>query len=179
MEQASGPAAGDENLFTNKSMEVQFDPRGFAGHMPLDDLEQYGQVRAREIQERRQRRRVADEKASVDDKLKTVWAPRLWLQVRQEMQQLVSAINDALGEPVLECDQVNSELVILRVAEMPSNLSAAFDPSLGKIILTLDDHLDTYTLEVVRGEVKLKAVGYFSPVQVAKMLVDKAASMVL
>ena len=145
----------------------------------LTTLEQYGQVKAHEIQERRQRRRIADEKASVDGKLKTVWAPRLWLQVRQEMQQLVRAINDALDEPVLECDEVNAELVIIRLADMPSNLSAAFDPSVGKIILTLDDHLDTYTLEVIRGEVKLKAVGYFSPVQVAKMLVDKAASMVL
>jgi hypothetical protein len=147
--------------------------------MPIDDVEQYGQVRAHEIQERRQRRRIADEKASVDDKLKTVWAPRLWQQVREEMQQLVGAINEALGEQVLEYDEVNHELVILRVADTPSNLSAAFDPSVGKIILTLDDHLDTYTLEVVRGEVKLKAVGYFSPLQVAKMLVDKAASMVL
>lgn len=147
--------------------------------MPLDDLEQYGQVKAHEIQERRQRRRIADEKILVDGKLKTVWAPRLWQQVRQEMQHLVHSVNDALGEPVLECDEVNSELVIIRVADTPSNLSAAFDPGVGKIILTLDDHLDTYTLEVVRGEVKLKAVGYFSPVQVAKMLVDKAASMVL
>jgi hypothetical protein len=147
--------------------------------MSTDDVEQYGQTKAHEIQERRQRRRIADERASVDGRLKTVWAPKLWQQVRQEMQQLVQAVNDALGEPVLECDEVNSELVIIRIAETPSNLSAAFDPSVGKIILTLDDHLDTYTLEVIRGEVKLKAVGYFSPRQVAKMLVDKAASMVL
>src|SRR5271170_4498922 len=100
--------------------------------MALDDVEQYGQVRAHEIQERRQRRRIADEKASVDDKLKTVWAPKLWLQVRDEMHHLVGAINEALGEQVLQYDEVNQELVILRVADTPSNLSAAFDPSVGK-----------------------------------------------
>jgi hypothetical protein len=147
--------------------------------MPLDDVEQYGQVKAYEIHERRQRQRIADEKASVDGKLKTLWAPRLWQQVREEIHQLVQSVNDALGETVLECDEANSELVIIRVADTDSNLSAAFDPSVGKVILTLDDHLETYTLEVVRGEVKLKAVGYFSPRQVAKMLVDKAASIVL
>lgn len=147
--------------------------------MPLDDLEQYGQVKAHEIQERRQRQRIADEKASVDGKLKTLWAPKIWQQVREEIQQLVHAVNDALGEVVLEYDGANSEMVIVKLLDRVSNLSAAFEPSVGKIILTLDDHRDTYTLEVVRGDVKLKAVGYFSPRQVAKMLVDKAASMVL
>jgi len=147
--------------------------------MPLDDLEQYGQGKAREIQERRQRQRIADEKASVDDKLKTLWAPRIWQQVREEIQLLVQSVNDALGEVALECDEPNSEVVVVKLLDRDSNLSAAFDPSVGKIILTLDDHRDTYTLEVVRGDVKLKAVGYFSPRQVAKMLVDKAASMVL
>jgi hypothetical protein len=147
--------------------------------MPLDDIEQYGKVKAHEIHERRQRRRIDDEKASVDDRLKTLWAPRLWQQLREEIEVLVQSINHALGEAVLECDEVNPELVVLRVADMDSNLSVAFDPNTEKIVLTLNDHLDTYTLEVVKGEVKLKAVGYFSPRQVAKMLVDKGASMVL
>ena len=147
--------------------------------MPLDDLEQYGQVKAREIQERRQRQRIADEKASVDDRLKTLWAPKIWQQVREEIQLLLQSVNDALGEGVLEYDEPNSEVVVVKLLDRDSNLSAAFDPSVGKVILTLDDHRDTYTLEVVRGDVKLKAVGYFSPRQVAKMLVDKAASMVL
>ncbi len=147
--------------------------------MPLNDVEQYGQVKAREIQERRQRRRIDDEKASVDGRMKTLWAPRLWQQVREEIEHLVQSINDALGETAVEYDEVNTELVVLNVVDTPSNLSAAFDPSAEKIVLTLNDHLDSYILEVVKGEVKLKAVGYLSPRQVAKMLVDKAASMVL
>ena len=147
--------------------------------MPLDDVVQYGQTKAQEIQERRQRRRIADEKASVDGRLKTIWAPKIWEQVCEEITQLVQSINDALGEDALQCDEDSAGMVIIRLADIPSNLSATFDPSAGRFILTLNDHLETFNLEVVRGEVKLKAVGYFSPRQLAKMLVDKAASMVL
>ena len=88
-------------------------------------------------------------------------------------------MNEALGEPALECEEVSPEIVVVNIAGVPSNLSVAFDVKSARFVLTLNDHLETYTLEVVRGEVKLKAVGYFSPRQVAKMLVDKAASMVL
>jgi hypothetical protein len=147
--------------------------------MPPDDLDHYGLAKAQEIQERRQRRRVADEKASVDGKLKILWAPRLWQQTRAEIKQLVLSINNALGETALECDEARPEIMIIKTPTIASNLSASFDAPTGRIILTLDDHLETYNLEVVRGEVKLKAVGYFSPRQVAKMLVDKAASIVL
>ena len=147
--------------------------------MPLDDVVQYGQTKAQEIQERRQRRRIADEKASVDGRLKTIWAPKIWEQVCEEITQLVQSINDALGEDALQCDEDSAGMVTIRLADIPSNLSATFDPSAGRFILTLNDHLETFNLEVVRGEVKLKAVGYFSPRQLAKMLVDKAASMVL
>jgi len=147
--------------------------------MSQEDIAQYGQAKAQEIQERRQRRRIADEKASVDGKLKILWAPRLWQQIRGEIRQLAQAVNEALGETALECDETTPEMVVIKLADTPSNLSASFDFNSGKFILTLNDHLETYNLEVVRGEVKLKAVGYFSPRQVAKMLVDKAASMVL
>jgi len=147
--------------------------------MPPDEVSQYGESKAQEIQERRQRRRVADEKASVDGKLKTLWAPRLWQQIREEITQLVQSVNDAMGETVLACEDANPELVVVNVADTQSNLSAAFDSKAVRFVLTLNDHLETYSLEVIRGEVKLKAVGYFSPRQVAKMLVDKAASMVL
>lgn len=147
--------------------------------MPLDDLQQYGLSKAQEIYERRQRRKVDTEKAAANGKLKNVWAPKLWEQTRQEIRQMVQAVNEALGEAPLVCDETREDIVIVRVARTASNLSASFDSFTGKIILALDDHLETYNLEVVRGEVKLKAVGYFSPRQVAKMLVDKAASMVL
>ena len=147
--------------------------------MPLDEVIQYGQSKAQEIQERRQRRRIADEKASVDDRLKNIWAPRLWEQIREEIRRLAQSINDAMGEDVMECDETNPGIVVINVADTPSNLSAAFESNAVRFVLTLNDHMETYNLEVVRGEVKLKAVGYFSPVQVAKMLVDKAASMVL
>jgi len=147
--------------------------------MSQEDVTQYGHSKAQEIQERRERRRVADEKASVDGKLKMMWAPRLWLEIREEMTQLAQAVNEALGEPALECEEVSPEIVVVNIAGVPSNLSVAFDVKSARFVLTLNDHLETYTLEVVRGEVKLKAVGYFSPRQVAKMLVDKAASMVL
>jgi len=147
--------------------------------MSPDDVSQYGLTKAQEIQERRQRRRIADEKASVDGKLKSIWAPRLWQQIREEITQLVQAVNNALDETALECDETGQQIVVINVANTPSNLSAAFDSSAVRFVLTLNDHLETYNLEVVRGEVKLKAVGYFSPRQVAKMLVDKAASMVL
>lgn len=147
--------------------------------MPLDDIQQYARAKAQEIHERRQRRKVESEKSAADGKLKTVWAPKLWEQTRQEIRQMVQAVNEALGEAPLSCDEARDDVVIIRVAKIPSNLSASYDSFTGKIILALDDHLETYNLEVVRGEVKLKAVGYFSPGQVAKMLVDKAASMVL
>lgn len=147
--------------------------------MPLDDLQHYGRSKAQEIQERRQRRKVESEKTAADGKLKTVWAPKLWDQTREEIRQMVQSVNEALGETPLACDEARDDVVIIRVAKIPSNLSASFDSFTGKIILALDDHMETYNLEVVRGEVKLKAVGYFSPRQVAKMLVDKATSMVL
>ena len=147
--------------------------------MAADEISQYGSTKAQEIQERRQRRRIADEKASVDDKLKTIWAPRLWVQIREEITQLVQSINGALGEPVLVCDESNPDVISIGVIDALTNLSATYDSRSAKFILTLNDHLETYHLEVIRGEVKLKAVGYFSPRQVAKMLVDKAASMVL
>jgi len=147
--------------------------------MAPDEISQYGESKAQEIQERRHRRRVADEKASVDGKLKTLWAPRLWQQVREEITQLVQSVNDAMGETVLACEEANPELVVVNVADTQSNLSAAFDSKAVRFVLTLNDHLETYNLEVIRGEVKLNAVGYFSPSQVAKMLVDKAATMVL
>lgn len=147
--------------------------------MPLDDLQHYGRSKAQEIQERRQRRKAESEKAASDGKLKTVWAPKLWQQTREEIRQMVQSVNEALGESPLACDESTDDIVIIRVAKIPSNLSASFDSFTGKIILALDDHMETYNPEAVRGEVKLKAVGYFSPGQVAKMLVDKAASMVL
>ncbi len=148
-------------------------------HMSIDELQQYGQTKAREIRERRERRKVEGEKASVESRLKAFWAPRLWEQTRETIIQRVHAINDALGELALQCNNDKPGIVVIKVAQVPAELSAAFDPSTGKITLTLDDHVVSYDLEVARGEVKLKAVGYFTPSQVAKMLVDKAASMVL
>jgi hypothetical protein len=71
------------------------------------------------------------------------------------------------------------DLIVVKVVNLTTSISAAFDVSNAKITLNLHDHAETYELEAVRGEVKLKAVGYFSPDQIAKMLVDKAASMVL
>ena len=147
--------------------------------MQIDEVLQYGQAKAQEIQERRQRRRIADEKASVDGRLKTIWAPRIWEQIREEITQLVHSINEALGEDAIVHDEDGAGMVIIRLDGVPSNLSATFDPNAGRFILTLNDHIEAFNLEVVRGEVKLKAVGYFSPRQLAKMLVDKAASMVL
>jgi anti-sigma-K factor RskA len=146
--------------------------------MRFDDL-QYGQSKAREIQDRRERRRLIDERSATDNKLKTFWAPKLWEQTRETVRQLVQAINTALGEKSLECDEVKPDMVVIKVANVASNLAASFDAATGRITLTLDDHAEGYDLEVVRGDVKLKGVGFFSPSQVAKMLVDKAASMVL
>jgi len=45
--------------------------------MSLDDLEQYGEAKAREIQARRERRKVEVEKAAGDNKLRSFWAPKL------------------------------------------------------------------------------------------------------
>lgn len=147
--------------------------------MSLDELQKYGQSKASEISQRRERRKVELEKASSDAKLKAVWAGRLWEQVLATVGQRAKAVNDALGEKALSCEAVRDDLLIVRVAQVSSNLSAAYDPSTGRVTLTLDDHTESYDLEVVKGEVKFKAVGYFSPTQVAKMLVDKAASLVL
>jgi hypothetical protein len=80
---------------------------------------------------------------------------------------------------VLTFDEARPDLVIVRVRQVTSNLSATYDPQTGRVTLSLDDHSERYDLEVTKGEVKFKAVGYFSPSQVAKMLVDKAASMVV
>ncbi len=146
--------------------------------MPADELQQYGRSKAQEIQERRKRRRLDEEKARADSKLKSVWAPKLWEQVRDEIRQRVLAINDALGEGALAWDETRAGLVVIKVARVPSNLSASYHPSNGSVTLTLNDHTETYDLEEMRGEVMFKAVGYFSAGQIAKMLVDKAAGMV-
>ncbi len=147
--------------------------------MPFDELQQYGQAKANEIVERRKARKVETEKAAGDTKLKAFWAPKLWEQMREAIEQRILAINRALGERVLLSDTSSPDMVIIRVNGAPTNLSAAYDASSGKVILSLDDHSETYELDVSRGEVKYRAVGYFSPGQVGKMLVDKAASMVL
>ena len=83
-----------------------------------------------------------------------MWAPRIWQQVRDEIKELVDAVNHALGETALESEAAKADIIVITVTGVPSHLSAAFDASTGKIILTLDDHLETYNLEVVRGEVK-------------------------
>src|SRR5215472_6853887 len=114
---------GKHNVLRISQLEYSEDRRC----MPPDEVSQYGESKAQEIQERRQRRRVADEKASVDGKLKTLWAPRLWQQIREEITQLVQSVNDAMGETVLACEDANPELVVVNVADTQSNLSAAFD----------------------------------------------------
>jgi hypothetical protein len=151
------------------------------GWFPLmpDDLQRYGQEKAKEIQIRRDRRKVEVEKASADNKLKAAWAPRLWEQVRQTIGERVKVINDALGEQALVCDASRLEWVIIRVNQVFANVSASYDPGTGKVTLNLDDHAETYDLEVVKGEVRYKEIGSFTPDQVARMLVDKAASLVL
>jgi len=146
--------------------------------MPFDDLQLYGQAKAHEIQERRNRRKIEDEKASVDRKLKAFWAPTIWEQTREAIRQRVVAINAALGESVLQIDAADAGSMTIKIAKVTANLAASYDAANGRIVLSLDDHTENYDMDVVRGEVKLKAVGYFSPSQVAKMLVDKAATMV-
>ncbi len=42
-----------------------------------DDLQRYGQDKAKEIYQRRDRRRVEVERASADNRLKAAWAPKL------------------------------------------------------------------------------------------------------
>jgi len=147
--------------------------------MPVDDIQQYGEDKAREIQQRRERRKAESARAAGDVKLKMFWAPKLWEQIRDTIDQRVHAVNGALGENVLTFDEVRPDLVIVRVIKVTSNLSATYDAQTGRVTLSLDDHSERYDLEVTKGEVKFKAVGYFSPSQVAKMLVDKAASMVV
>lgn len=144
-----------------------------------DDLQRYGQEKAKEIQQRRERRQMEMEKSDADSKLKAHWAPRLWDKVRETIGERVKVINDALGEQALTCDAARSEWVIIRVNQVFANVSAAYDPSSGKVTLNLDDHSETYDLEVFKGEVRYKEIGSFSPDQVARMLVDKAASLVL
>jgi hypothetical protein len=147
--------------------------------MALDDIQQYGEDKAREIQQRRERRKAESTRAAGDIKLKMFWAPKLWEQIRDTIDQRVHAVNGALGENVLTFDEVRPDQVIVRVSQVTSSLAATYDPQTGRVTLSLDAHTERYDLEVAKGEVKYKAVGYFSPSQVAKMLVDKAASMVV
>lgn len=144
-----------------------------------DDLLRYGQDKAKEIYQRRERRKIEVERSSADGRLKAAWAPKLWEQVRQTIGERVKAINDALGENALVCDASRSEWVIIRVNQVFANVSAAYDPTSGKVTLNLDDHSETYDLEVVKGEVRYKEIGSFTPDQLGRMLVDKAANMVL
>ena len=148
-------------------------------NMPVDEIQKYGEDKAREIQQRRERRKAEISRAAGDVKLKMFWAPKLWEQIKDTLDQRVHAVNGALGEEVLTFDEARPDLVIVRVRQVTSNLSATYDPQTGRVTLSLDDHSERYDLEVTKGEVKFKAVGYFSPSQVAKMLVDKAASMVV
>jgi hypothetical protein len=147
--------------------------------MPVDEIQKYGEDKAREIQQRRERRKAEISRAAGDVKLKMFWAPKLWEQIKDTLDQRVHAVNGALGEEVLTFDEARPDLVIVRVRQVTSNLSATYDPQTGRVTLSLDDHSERYDLEVTKGEVKFKAVVYFSPSQVAKMLVDKAASMVV
>jgi len=147
--------------------------------MSFDEMEQYGRNKAQEIQERRERRKLEQQRITSDNKLKAAWAPRIWAELREILAKRVQAVNDALGENALIFDAFKPDSVIIQIAHVRSNLSAVYDPPTGKITLALDDHMESYDLEVVKGEVKLKAVGYFTPAQLAKMLVDKAASMVI
>ena len=147
--------------------------------MSSDDLAQYGQSKAEEIRDRRERRRLEHERATADGKLKAAWGPQLWEETREEIQLRVDAVNQALGESALVWDGSRADFCVIRVTHVGANLSASYDVRAARVILTTENHSDTFDLEVVRGEVKFKAVGYFSPSQIAKMLVDKAASLVL
>jgi hypothetical protein len=147
--------------------------------MALDDLLQYGQEKAKEIYQRRERRKIEIERASADSKLKAMWGPKLWELLREAIIERVKSINAALGEPALICDATRTEWIILRVNQVFANISAAYDAASGKVTLNLDDHSEIYDLEVVKGEVKYKEIGFFSPDQLAKMLVDKASYLVL
>jgi predicted component of type VI protein secretion system len=148
--------------------------------MPVvNDLERYGQDKAKEIQQRRERRKIEIEKASADNRLKAQWAPKLWQSVRETIAERVQAVNIALGEPALTCDAARPDWVIIRVNQVFTNVAAAYDPGTGKVTLNLEDHSETYELEVSKGEVRYKEIGSFTPDQVARMLVDKAASLVL
>jgi hypothetical protein len=144
-----------------------------------EDLERYGKDKAKEIYQRRERRKIEMERASADNRLKAAWAPKLWDQVRETIGVRVKAVNDALGESALICDASRSEWVIIRVNQVFANVSAAYDPVTGKVTLNLDDHSETYDLEVVKGEVRYKEIGSFTPDQLGRMLVDKAANLVL
>lgn len=147
--------------------------------MPFDELQQYGEMKAHEIQERRKRRKLERERALQNRKVKSERAPQLWQQLREAIEERIRAVNVALGESALECDNGRTDVVTVLVSHVPTNLSASFDGGSGRVTLTLDDHAESYDLEVVKGEVLFKAVGFFSPTQVAKMLVDKAATLVL
>src|SRR5579862_10585 len=124
--------------------------------MPSDELEQYGEMKAHEIQERRNRRKAEKERATQNRKLRAEWAPKLWQEVREMIAHRVDAINAALGETALECDGSKADFVTIHVAHMPTNLYAAYDGPSGRVTLNLDDHTETYDLEVVKGEVKFK-----------------------
>ena len=148
--------------------------------MPMvDDLQRYGFDKAKEIQQRRERRKLELERASADSKLKAHWAPKLWESVRRAIAERVQAVNLALGEPALTCDAARPDWVIIRVNQVFTNVAAAYDPGTGRVTLNLDDHSESYDLEVSKGEVRYKEIGSFTPDQVARMLVDKAATLVL
>ena len=119
------------------------------------------------------------EKASADNRLKAQWAPKLWYRVRETIAERVQAVNEALGEPALTCDAARPDWVIIRVNQVFTNVAAAYDAGTGRVTLNLEDHSETYELEVSKGEVRYKEIGSFTPDQVARMLVDKAASLVL
>lgn len=148
--------------------------------MPLvDDLNRYGADKAKEILQRRERRKLEMEKSNADNILKAEWAPKLWQRMRETIAERVTAVNSALGEPALTCDAARPDWVIIRVNQVFTNVAAAYDPNSGKVTLNLEDHSETYDLEVSKGEVRYKEIGSFTPDQIARMLVDKAASLVL
>jgi hypothetical protein len=56
-------------------------------NMPVDEIQKYGEDKAREIQQRRERRKAEISRAAGDVKLKMFWAPKLWEQIKDTLDQ--------------------------------------------------------------------------------------------
>jgi hypothetical protein len=114
----------------------------------------WAEEKARETQQRRNTKRLADQKFVAEENLKRVETPNHWGEVRSIMASRVRAFGKALGEEdVLFCNIERPDVIEIRIKNNPAKVLVTFDFEAFRIVYHGVNTLIEYRPQVQNGEV--------------------------